>query len=555
MSPQATFCATLVDEWVRAGARHAVVSPGSRSTPLVLALAAREELTLHVVLDERSAGFVALGLGRATGGPAILVCTSGTAALNHHPAVVEAELAAVPLLVCTADRPPDLHEVGAPQTIEQVGLYGRSPRWSLDLDPLALPPLSWRSIGSRAVAEATAGPVHLNVRLREPFLEEDGPLPAGRDAGAPWHRNATAPLRWEPDTELLGRLDGRRLLVVAGEGADDGGTAWLEQAPWPVLADPLSGLRRPAPGVVCAFDQIVRAAPAELAPDVVLHLGRPPASKALTQWIDEISAEHVVVERGRGWSDPGRRAGLRLQASPGPVAAALAARTSPPKDHREAWTEAEAAAQEAIDSVLAGHPEVTEPAVARTLTAVLRPGAQLFVSSSMPIRDVEWFGVPREGLRVRANRGANGIDGITSTALGVALGAPGRHTVALLGDLAFLHDAAALNGLRSRRCSLTLVVVDNRGGGIFSFLPQASFLARERFEELFGTPHDVDLTALLAAHRIPCAEVEAQRQLEPLLEEAATAGGVRALVARTDRTANVAVHRDIAAAVADRMGA
>ncbi len=551
MSAQAGLCAALVDEWVRHGTAHAVVAPGSRSTPLALALAARPELALHVVLDERSAAFVAVGIGRATGTPAVLLCTSGTAAANFHPAVAEAGLSHVPLLVCTADRPPELHRVGAPQAIEQVGLYGVSPVWAADIDPLAWPASSWRSLGSRGAVEAQRGPVHLNLRFREPLLEEAGELPLARSGGRPWHQRLAA--ADEPglgeDLDVAGR---RRVLVVAGEGCAPAAAEAASAGRWPVLADPLSGWRVPGPATVAAFDAITRHMPAvgELGPDLVLHLGRPPSSRALGQWFDRGDALHVLVDEGGRWLDPARRAGAFLPGRPDAVLRRWQGLLAPPDPGWLAgWQQAEATAQQAITKVLADHPEVTEPGLARSLAAQLPDGAALFVSSSMPIRDVEWFAEPRQGLRFHANRGANGIDGVTSTALGVALGRGGQTTAALVGDLALLHDGAGLVGLTDRPCSLVLVVIDNHGGGIFSFLPQAASLPPERFELLFGTPQPVDLHALAGAHGIPSVDVTTAAELGARLDEATAAGGVRLLVARTDRAANVQLHQELADAV------
>ncbi len=582
VSAQACFCATLVDEWVRHGAAHAVVAPGSRSTPLALALAGRPELALHVVLDERSAGFVALGIGRATGTPAILLCTSGTAAVGFHAAVVEAGLSRVPMLVCTADRPAELHQVGAPQAIEQVGLYGTSPVWSADVDPRAWPAPRWRSLGSRAAVEAAGGPVHLNLRFTEPLVGDAGPdLPPPRPGGRTWHERLTAaPVgvgaagsvatpwhqgptgspaggAWGPGVLPAGvDLSGcRRVLVVAGDGcgppAADAGAG-----PWPVLADPLSGWRVPGPATVAAFDAITRhvAADGDLAPDLVLHLGRPPASKALGHWFDRGHAVHVLVDGAGRWLDPARRADAIAATFPLTALQSWQQALPAPEDGwLVRWQQAEATAQGAITGALAGHPEVTEPGLARGLAAALPDGAALVVSSSMPIRDVEWFAEPRRGLGHHANRGANGIDGVTSTALGVALARGGQPTVALLGDLALLHDSSALAGLAARPCSLVLVVVDNHGGGIFSFLPQAAELAPERFEQLFGTPQAVDLHALAAAHGIPSAEVGTAADLPVRLAEATSAGGVRMLVARTDRAVNVKLHEELSRVVGEAL--
>ncbi|MEJ7764349.1 MAG: 2-succinyl-5-enolpyruvyl-6-hydroxy-3-cyclohexene-1-carboxylic-acid synthase [Acidimicrobiales bacterium] len=561
MSPQHAFCTTLVDEWVRHGAAHAVVAPGSRSTPLALALAERPELTLHVVLDERSAAFVALGIGRATGTPAVLLCTSGTAAVGFHAAVVEAALSRVPMLVCTADRPPELHRVGAPQAIEQVGLFGRSPVWSADVDPLAWPATSWRSLASRAAVESGGGPVHLNMRFREPFLEgAGGEVPPARPAGRPWHQRlgpkALARLGGEglEGIELAGL---RRVLVVAGDGCDRRAPE-AAAGPWPVLADPLSGWRVPGPATISAFDAVTRHAPpdGDLAPDLVLHLGRPPASRALGEWFDRGDSLHVLVDEGGRWLDPSRRADAVVVARPEASALREWQSALPPAEPGwlAGWQKAEAAAQRAIDKVLADHPEVTEPGLARDVAAHLPDGAALFVSSSMPVRDVEWFVEPRHGLEVHANRGANGIDGVTSTALGLALAREGRPTAVLLGDLAFLHDGGGLAGLGARPCSLVIVVIDNNGGGIFSFLPQARSLPSERFEQLFGTPQPVDLHALAAAHGIPSVGVDTAAELGVRLHEAIAAGGVRLLVARTNRSANVQLHQELADAVGEALG-
>ncbi len=593
MSAQGGLCAALVDEWVRHGVAHAVVAPGSRSTPMALALAARAELALHVVLDERSAAFVALGIGRATRTPAVLLCTSGTAAVGFHAAVVEAGLAGVPLLVCTADRPLDLHGIGAPQAIDQVGLYGASPVWAADVDPLGWPTTAWRSLGSRAAIEARRGPVHLNLRLREPLLDDgaDG-APPPRPGGRPWHErpedaSVAGADAWGSD---LGA--GQRVLVVAGEGCDPrtgdprtgdprtgdprtgdqrtgdprtgdprtGDSRAGREAsagPWPVLADPLSGWRVPGPATVAAFDAIARHAATDgaLAPDLVLHLGRPPASKALAQWLDRVDARHVLVEPGGRWLDPSRRVDVAVADRPDRVLRSLqAALPASDPGWRAAWQGAETAAQATIAAVLADHPEVTEPGMARALVRHLPDGGALVVSSSMPVRDVEWFAEPRLGLEIHSNRGAKGIDGVTSTALGVALARAGRPTAALLGDLAFLHDGSGLNGLADRPCSLTLVVIDNHGGGIFSFLPQAAALAPDRFEQLFGTPQSVDLQELAGAHGIPSEEVEAAADLAPMLADATARGGVRLLLARTDRRRNVALHTDLADAVGHALG-
>jgi 2-succinyl-5-enolpyruvyl-6-hydroxy-3-cyclohexene-1-carboxylate synthase len=318
---------------------------------------------------------------------------------------------------------------------------------------------------------------------------------------------------------------------------------------WPVLADPRSGCRTPGAATVAAFDALLRDPGFADAhrPDVVVRLGEAPASKVLEQWVAASGAEQVVV--APAWLDPGRAADHVVRAEPSAWCRVLAGELSSRADDawQRSWVAAHARAQAAIDRVLGGHEEATEPFVARTVAA--RAEETLVVASSMPVRDVEWFAAPRAGLRVVANRGANGIDGVVSTAVGVAAGSGGPVTV-LLGDVAFLHDANAMLGLADRNLDLTIVVVDNRGGGIFSFLPQASALPTERFEQLFGTPHDVDLPSLAAIHGLAAFGVPAAEGLVPALTACRTAPGTHVVVVRTDRGANVAVHDELNAAVA-----
>jgi len=551
---QATFCATLVDEWARAGVRHAVVAPGSRSTPLALAVAADERVAVHVHHDERAAGFLALGIGLASGVPAIVLTTSGTAAVELHPAIVEASQAGVPLLVCTADRPPELQSVGAAQTIDQTHLYGRAVRWFTEPGVADDATRStWRSLAARAVAEATGarpGPVHLNLAFREPLVAEAGELPDGRAGGAPWHV-ATDGLP-QVDTGIAEALTAERGVLVAGAGI---ATSWpvielSERLGWPVLADPRSGCRVPGPASVAAFDALLRHGPFAEAhrPEVVVRLGHPPASKVLAQWLARSGACEIVV--GGAWVDPDRTAGRVVRADPSRWCSAMTKALGDVRtdgEWRRSWVDADVRAQSAIDQTLGAHAEPTEPFVARTVVA--ESAGTLVVASSMPVRDVEWYGGPRSGLRVLANRGANGIDGVVSTAVGAAMAGDGPVT-ALVGDIAFLHDSNALLGLADRRLPLTIVVVDNRGGGIFSFLPQASVLPADRFEQLFGTPHEVDIANLAAVHGVPAFTVPVAEGLRPALRASHAGGGTYVVVVRTDRAANVGVHDEVHAAVA-----
>jgi 2-succinyl-5-enolpyruvyl-6-hydroxy-3-cyclohexene-1-carboxylate synthase len=558
---QAAFAVAVVDEWVRAGVTDVIVAPGSRSTPLVLAVAA-SGLRVHVHLDERSAGFFALGLGLATGRPAPVVVTSGTAAAELLPSVVEAHHARVPMIVCTGDRPPELHHVGAPQSIEQGRLYEGLLRWQADVGVVGdLPSSAWRSIGARSVAAAVGGspgPVQLNLGFREPLVgvPHAGAVPPGRSGGRPWHAVGGRPtMSVAATTEATSLVSGRTGVIVAGGGVGDPAAvlALARALGWPVLATAESGCRGPSPDgvVVAAFDPVLRALGAELRPDAVVHVGTLPASKVLSQWLTGLEAEVIVADPWGTWTDPERRATLLVTAVD-LCQSLVGERPAPAPDGWGArWRSAEASAQQAISRVLARHPELTEPGIARAVTAALPGSAALMAASSMPIRDVEWFGDPSMTCRVLANRGANGIDGIVSTTLGVAAGWAGP-VVGLLGDLAFLHDSGGLLGAVRRGLDCTLVVVDNDGGGIFSFLPQAS-LPTEQFELLWGTPHGADLAdlaALARAHGLPVATVEATADVAPAVLAGVAEGGVRLVLAHTDRQANVAVHDELNAAVA-----
>ncbi|MDD9371679.1 MAG: 2-succinyl-5-enolpyruvyl-6-hydroxy-3-cyclohexene-1-carboxylic-acid synthase [Acidimicrobiales bacterium] len=566
---QATFAATLVDEWVRDGLSDAVVCPGSRSTPLALELAAHDGVRVHVHHDERSGAFLALGLGLATGRPALVLTTSGTAAAELHPAVVEADLAAVPLLVCTADRPPELRDVGVPQAIDQVHLFGRSVRWYGDPGvPETAGRDRWRPLAARAYAAAVGdrpGPVHVNLPFREPLVGTAGPLPLPRP-GRPWTTvvgGVAADAAGAPESDVVALVDdiaGRRGVLVAGLPAAPGldGPAVHAAAAalgWPVVAEPRSPSWIDAPTLVGHLDAILRSPRAadRLRPEVIVRIGGPGSSRVVSEWLAASGAREVVVGAA-GWSDP---AGTADTVVPGPAdgfvwALAAAARgVDRPRDHDDwasCWRAAAAAAAEVVAATV---PADSEPGVARTVIGALPDAAHLVVSSSMPIRDLERYAdAPAAGaLTVHANRGANGIDGVVSTAVGVALASDGP-TGLLIGDVAFLHDSNGLLGAAGRGADLVCVVVDNDGGGIFSFLPQARELAADQFECLFGTPHGVDLVALAAAYGLDARRVEAGADLAAAVADAAAAGGVRVLVVTTDRAANVAVHRRIDDAVA-----
>jgi 2-succinyl-5-enolpyruvyl-6-hydroxy-3-cyclohexene-1-carboxylate synthase len=541
---QATCCATLVDEWIRHGVEAAVIAPGSRSTPMALAVADRPELAVHVVHDERAAGFVALGLALA-GRPALLLCTSGTAAANLHPAVVEAGLSDVAMIVLTADRPNELRDVGAPQTIDQTHLFGRSVRWFHDPGvPDVAAASSWRSLARRAVDHATRGPVHLNLPFREPLLGRAGELPPRREHLEP----RRARLALDVPSPELAALDHQRGVILAGgrSGVEPELVAQLAAATgWPVLVDPTSGLAG-RPGVIACADALLRheGFASDHRPGLVIRIGRPAASKVLAQWIAGSGAT-VLQVGGPGTIDPDHTVAATIDADDvAALSEAWRGATGTPWAAR--WRSAADTVEGAIERWLAAGPELCEPAVARTVATHLPADAELVVASSMPVRDLEWFGGP--GARAHANRGANGIDGVVSTALGIALG--GRPVVALVGDVAFVHDAGSLTALSARSADLRIVVVDNDGGGIFSFLPQAERLEPDRFEQLFGTPHGTDVVALARAHGLDATTVTTRAQLV----ERITSGGPSVTRVATDRAENVRVHRELHAAAVAALG-
>jgi 2-succinyl-5-enolpyruvyl-6-hydroxy-3-cyclohexene-1-carboxylate synthase len=539
---QATFCATLVDEWLALGVRHAVVAPGSRSTPMALALADRGEMHVHVVHDERSAAFVALGLG-LDGDPALLLCTSGTAAANFYPAVVEAGLSEIPMIVLTADRPEELRGVGAPQTIDQIDLYGRHVVWSRDPGvPVDVERSLWRELAVDAWSHAARGSVQLNLAFREPLLGEAGDLPP-RSGDSPRSSGTGAPSGRRSDA--VPALDSARGLIVVGGRSGVGAdavSALAERTGWPIVADPLSEMRH-LPGTISTADAILRNErfAADHLPDVIVRIGRPAASKVLAQWTARATAAGATLLQvgGPGLIDPDHNVAAIVTI--GDLLAASPSTPSAGGDWVEAWTSGDRIADSVIVDTLSGFDELTEPGVARTMADTIDDGADLVVASSMPVRDLEWFGGSR--ARAYANRGANGIDGVLGTALGRALG--GRTTFVLLGDLAFVHDSNALTALHARNADLRIVVVDNDGGGIFSFLPQATALPEDRFEQLFGTPLGVDVVALATSYGLDARTVQA---VDELVEQLAQPGPWVCCVP-TDRNHNVEVHAALHAAV------
>ena len=624
----------FVEELARAGVRDAVVCPGSRSTPIALALRAHDQIRVRVLIDERSAGFFALGIARTTRRPAVLLGTSGTAVVNFAPAVVEASLGRVPLVVLTADRPAELRDRGAPQTIDQTHLYGRHSKWFAELDlaafgPAAVGPAAIgsaaigsaavgsdamahvRSVAGRAVATAAAGPagpVHLNLPFRDPLIpaERLGPISgpidrldrAGEEASFAAVQTGTRTLTVDQVAAIAGQLAAaERGLIVAGPMDEPGAHAAIARLAaatgYPILADPLSGLRcgpHDRSLVLAHADHLVRSGPWIDAhrPEVVIRFGAMPTSKPIAELMKAARSELFVVDGDGGWRESALVRTTFVHADAAGAAGALAAaltgtagkgaagkraggkgtseRRAAVKAADTGWTQdwlvAEAAADWALDSWLDGLDEPFEGAPFKALGRLLPDGAVLWAGNSMPVRDMDaWLPASERAIRVLANRGANGIDGVASTALGSAAVSKGP-VVLVVGDVSFLHDLGALVTARLHELDLLIVVVDNDGGGIFSLLPQARTAAPgaglpAHYEELFGTPHGIELGPIVEAfgfgHRF--AGAYGYEDVRAAIDAELGRPGLRVVEVRTDRARNAQLHEAAAAAVATTVAA
>jgi 2-succinyl-5-enolpyruvyl-6-hydroxy-3-cyclohexene-1-carboxylate synthase len=571
------LASAFAEELARGGLKRAVVSPGSRSTPLAVALWRQPGIEVTVIVDERSAGFFALGAAQASGEPVALLCTSGTAAANYHPAVCEADESALPLLVLTADRPPEIRGVGAGQTIDQVKLYGSSVRWFCEVgthlaDDEGL--LHYRSVAARALAAARGeirpGPVHLNLPWREPLapipvagaVTATDPLALQGREGRPL--TAVTRVDVEPSAFLLDEMAGHigdaiAGVIVAGRQLDPElrePLAHLARASgFPILAEATSQLRcgpHDRSRVVASYDLLLREEhfARSVVPDLVIRFGEMPTSKPLRAWLAASGADEIAIDPRGGWNEPTRRAAALLRADPTDLAAGWATRLEKePRPAPERWLAAEQSAQEAIETALRSIPAgiaaaITEPALHRALGAAHRDGDLVYTASSMPIRDQEAFVAATDADALfLCNRGANGIDGLISSGIGAAA-ASGRPTTIVSGDLGLLHDLGSLAALSHVETPVRIIVIDNDGGGIFHFLPQKEALANDEFEALLGTPRGVNTEKAAALFEVPHHRLESLPELPDAL-----AAGTSLIEVRTDRPTNVATHRHITQAV------
>lgn len=620
------YVGAFVDELVRAGAHHVVICPGSRSTPLALACASQPGLRVWMHVDERSAAFFALGLAKRLGEPVALVCTSGTAAANFYPAIIEARLTHVPLLVLTADRPPELREVGAPQAIDQNRLYGQHVKWFADV---ALPEATndalryIRTLADRAVAltqAIPAGPVHLNCPFREPLTPEAGPLPPseardpaaweGRPKGEPYTRVTNSSLAL-PMT--LSRLfnqcyDEPHGLIIAGpmqlaeaRALDLVLLTTAKRLGYPVLADPLSQLRCVgdlqtniySTDIITSYDAFLRSErfAKEMEPKIILRFGAMPVSKPLLLYLQRYpNCKQIVIDGAGDWNEPTHLAAEIVHADPvefcgrfnsladfrtsESVNAQIRAIGSEPFEQIEAqperiawqarWREVDTATRQALSTAMQEYDEPFEGRVFTELAENLPTETTLFVGNSMPVRDLDTFfwGGGEAPIHIIGNRGANGIDGVVSSALGASAAAKVLHerdeqaehakrarkhrdkpapAVLVIGDLSFYHDMNGLLAARLHQLDLTIVLINNDGGGIFSFLPQASY--PDRFETLFGTPTGLDFAQAARLYGANYTHVQTWEDFRNALSDGITGGSLSIIEVKTNRASNVALHR------------
>ncbi|WP_203361404.1 2-succinyl-5-enolpyruvyl-6-hydroxy-3-cyclohexene-1-carboxylic-acid synthase [Bacillus sp. REN10] len=558
------YNAHFIDGLVKAGVDSAVISPGSRSTPMALLMAEHPDIKVYIQIDERSAAFFALGLAKASNKPVALLCTSGTAAANYYPAVVEAKNARVPLIVLTSDRPHELRDVGAPQAIDQNQLYGTNVKW---FSEMALPDADEnmlryvRSTAAKSVhvaSQAPAGPVHLNFPFREPLI----PLYDGIFTQEEFSQSQ--PLRLTEGKRTLSQESIDQLaqllrekekgIIVCGELATEGFQeaviALAEAVGYPILADPLSGLRsgQSAESVVIdSYDAFLRSDEwkKKAAFDVVLRFGAMPVSKALTQYLKmHVHKEQLVIDGGGGWRDPITASSHMIACDEADFCLKLSHAVKKNETKTAwlmTWMQMNELAKGKMKEVQQ-HDELDEGKLFHQILQHVPDGSSLFVGNSMPIRDLDsFFFAQSKNIRLYANRGANGIDGLVSSALGAAVVHPPLYLV--LGDLSFFHDlngllAAKLNGIK-----MTVIVINNNGGGIFSYLPQAA--EPKHFEQLFGTPADLDFTHAAKLYGGGYFKVTEIDQLHEAMKAAEEADGLFIIEAVTDRQKNVVAHRKL----------
>ncbi|MDI7740371.1 2-succinyl-5-enolpyruvyl-6-hydroxy-3-cyclohexene-1-carboxylic-acid synthase [Lysinibacillus fusiformis] len=546
----------IVASLMQNGVEDVVISPGSRSTPLAYAFASTKNLTIYRQVDERSAAFFALGIAKAKAKPVVLLCTSGTAAANYYPAIVEAKYARIPLVVITADRPHELREVGAPQAINQVGLYGERVKWSAEFpipdDAKPTLPYIERHI-ARGISIATAapfGPVHFNVPFREPLLIDfQEELPAQTFKGSFIGQVAPSSDAIENLTDLINETKKGFLIVGELPLGTDLQQIWsfIRKVKWPILVESLSNLRTNVPEdcepyLISTYDALLKntAFKQHVAPDTVIRFGAQPVSKFLTNFlIETLPANYIVIDEDPMFRDSAAVSTHFIHASIGQWIDELNIdNTVFNKEYLMQWQTSEAIAAKYINAY--PNDAQDEGAVVHYLIENLPNESDLFVSSSMPIRDIDTFLLPtKKDIQVFANRGANGIDGVMSTAIGFSQGRIDREMYLLIGDLAFLHDVNALITTRYQSCKINVIVFNNDGGGIFSYLAQST--VKEYYEDLFGTPTALQFGDVAKMYEMEYVQIKDFDEMEKLLKP--QNNPLRLIEIFTDRQDNVMSHR------------
>ncbi len=577
------FAGAFVEELARCGLHHVCICPGSRSSPLAISFARQTAIKTWVHLDERSASFFALGMARSLGEPVALVCSSGTATANMYPAVIEARYSLVPILLLTADRPQELSDWGALQTADQVKMYGPHAKWSVNMPP----PEATREIMAfvRSTAcrafttalEPPAGPVHVNFPFRDPLepavVPGDFPETVDEMAGEAWHgradgrpyiRAAISEQRPVPEDveRLVGELaSAERGVIVCGPQSDPelaaGVSSLAKRLGYPILAEPLSQVRcgpHDRSMVVDGYDAFLRDSELAdvLAPEVVIRFGTLPTAKTISQYLERHrAARHILVDPGQGWNDPLHVTSDMLRVDPVLLCRAIASSLEVdrvPGAWAGRWRQVASATKAAMDREVGGFQQMFEGKVFSELARLLPEDATLFAGNSMPVRDLDTF-FPSAAKRIRfmTNRGASGIDGVVSTALGASAVRRGR-LVLVIGDISLYHDMNGLLAAKAYGLDATIIVINNDGGGIFSFLPQAAY--EDVFETYFGTPHGLTFRAAAELYGLGYRKVEEWRQFQEAVADSLDHSGTDIIEVPSDRTLNVSLHRQVWAAVA-----
>lgn len=589
-NPTYVYVHAFVEELTRSGLQHVIVCPGSRSTPLAMAFAANPALRVWLHIDERSAAFFGLGLAKRLSQPVALLCTSGTAAANFLPAIVEAHLTHIPLLVLTADRPHELRDNGAPQAIDQNRLYGTHVKWFVDV---ALPEASnaalryIRTLANRATSltqAIPAGPVHLNLPFREPLIPEpqaDAPLPpvdqrdhlawAGRSDSS--YINVSEAQLGVPSDAVLQQLTEHiskteRGLIVAGTSLDPGLigplTRLAQQTGYPILADPLSQLRcgpHDQSHILSSYDAFLRIDTfvEQAEPELILRFGAMPTAKPLLLYLKRYAACPQIVIDGNGeWQEPTQLASAMIHANPTALCNRLLELlpTNSTEIWLQRWQRTDQVTRQTLHSTLQDFPDFFEGRVFTELANLLPEGTTLYAGNSMPVRDLDTFFWNNERtIRMLGNRGASGIDGIISSALGASAAASiegnNEPTALVIGDLSFFHDLNGLLAAHLHKLNIVIVLINNDGGGIFSFLPQAAY--PDHFEQLFGTPIGLDFSHAVQMYGGTFQRCEQWEDFRSAITQGISAGGLHVVEVRTERASNVTMHRQLWKAVAEAL--